>query len=66
MKTFRVGDKFYGINHTDLINKTIGTTLRATRRCRVDLADFQCDGVIAWFVFMDGSIHGYDDWHWSN
>ena len=66
MKTFRVGDKFYGINHTDLINKTIGTTLRATRRCRVDLADFQCDGVIAWFVFMDGSIHGYEDWHWSN
>lgn len=66
MKTFSVGDIFYGNSHTDLINKVIGTKFKGTQRCGIDLADFQCDGVIAWFVFMDGSIHGYEDWHWSN
>ena len=66
MKTFSVGDIFYGNSHTDLINKTIGTKFRGIQRCGIDLSDFQCDGIIAWFVFMDGSIHGYEDWHWSN
>ena len=66
MKTFRNGNVFYGNSHTDLINKTLGTTFKVTQRCGIDLADFQCDGIIAWFVSMDGSIHGYEDWHWSN
>lgn len=66
MKIFSVGDVFYGANHTDLINKTLGTKFKGTQRCGIDLSDFQCDGVIAWFVFMDGSVHGYEDWHWSN
>ena len=66
MKTFSIGDVFYGKNHTDLINKTIETRFKVTQRCGIELSDLQCDGVIAWFVFMDGSTHGYEDWHWTN
>lgn len=41
MKTFRNGNVFYGNGHTDLINKTLGTTFKGTQRCGIDLADFQ-------------------------
>lgn len=66
MKTFSVGDTFFGRSHADLINTVLGTNFSYTKKSTVELSDFQCDGVLAWFVYMDGSIHGYEDWRWVN
>lgn len=66
MKTFSTGDTFFGRSHADLINTVLGTNLLHTKKSMIELSDFQCRGIIAWFVYMDGSIHGYEDWRWSN
>ena len=67
MKVLRRGDVFYGKSHADMINKAVGTNYRAWMRSSVDLDDFGCPGMIAWFVYMDGSEHGYEDgWVWVN
>jgi hypothetical protein len=66
MKTFKIGDKFFGKNHTDLINNTIGTKLKHTEKSGIELDQFDSHNIIAWFVFMDGSINGFDGWKWKN
>ena len=67
MKILRTGDVFYGKSHADMINKAIGTNFSSYMKSTVELSDFGCAGVVAWFVYMDGSIHGYEDgWRWSN
>lgn len=66
MRTFSVGDTFFGRSHADLINTVLGTNLSHTKKSTIELSDFQCGGVLAWFVYMDGSIHGYEDWRWVN
>lgn len=66
MKTFSVGETFFGRSHTDLVNNVLETNFGFTKKSRIDLTGFQCHGVVAWFVYMDGSIHGYEDWRWAN
>ena len=67
MKILRTGDVFYGKSHADMINKAIGTNFSSYMKSTVELSDFGCVGVVAWFVYMDGSIHGYEDgWSWFN
>lgn len=67
MKILKTGDVFYGKNYADMINRAIGTNYASWRRSSVDLQDFGANGVIAWFVYMDGSEHGYEDgWKWAN
>lgn len=67
MKVFNTGDVFRGKNYTDMINKALGTRFSFYRKCTVDLDRFNCPGVVAWFVFMDGSFHGYEEgWVWAN
>ena len=67
MRIFKENDVFYGKNYADLINKTIGTSFAGYMKCSVNLEPFGAPGVIAWFVFMDGSEHGYEEgWKWVN
>lgn len=67
MKILRKGDVFSGKSYADMINRAIGTNFLGWRRSSVDLDAFGCPGVIAWFVFMDGSEHGYEEgWTWVN
>ncbi len=67
MKTFHIGDKFIGNSYADMINHTLGTTFKVYEESGVSLDEFELPGVIAWFVFMDGSVHGYPpDYLWSN
>jgi len=58
---------FNGSSHADSINRAIGTSYREWLKSRVDLEQFGVPNVIAWFVFMDGSEHGFDDGlRWEN
>jgi hypothetical protein len=67
MRILKTGDVFYGKSHADMINKAIGTNYYSYMKSSVELSDFGCSNVIAWFVYMDGSIHGYEDgWRWAN
>lgn len=67
MKILKTGDIFSGKSYADMINKAIGTNYYGWRRSSVDLDEFGCPGIIAWFVFMDGSEHGYEEgWTWVN
>ena len=67
MKRFVVGNVFRGITHADLINNTIGTRYKSFQACSLELNNFGADNVFAWFVFMDGTSHGYEDgWLWKN
>jgi hypothetical protein len=66
MKTFATGDKFFGKNHTDMINNALETRLKYTERAGIDLALLNSNNIIAWFVFMDGSTNGYKEWKWKN
>ncbi len=67
MKILNTGDVTYGNSHADMINKAIGTSYDGWQKSSVDLAQFGADGVIAWFIFMDGSEHGYENgWRWKN
>lgn len=68
MKELHYREVFYGKNHANLVNKAIGTNFsNPLHRCWFDLSKFGSNGVIAWFVFMDGSKHGYPDgWWWRN
>lgn len=68
MKELHYREVFYGSNHANLVNRAIGTKFsEPLRRCWFDLSDFGSTGIIAWFVFMDGSKHGYPDgWWWRN
>ena len=68
MKIFNVGDIFRGKSHGDMINETLGTNYAdKIIFSHVDLGQFSAYGVRAWFVFMDGTPHGYGDgWFWEN
>ena len=67
MKTFHLGDKFIGNSYADMINHALGTTFKVYEESCVRLDEFEVPGVIAWFVFMDGSIHGFaPDYLWEN
>ena len=67
MRTFHCGDIFSGENYPDLINNTLGTKFDSYIKASVPLDNFELPGVIAWFVFMDGSEHGYPDrYTWKN
>ena len=67
MKTFHFGDKFIGNSYADMINHTLGTTFKVYEESGVRLDEFELPGVIAWFVFMDGSTHGFaPDYLWEN
>lgn len=68
MRVFNTGDIFRGTSNGDMINQAIGTAYAdKIPRSSVDLGQFGTYGVIAWFVFMDGTPHGYEDgWVWEN
>ncbi len=67
MKTFHLGDKFIGNSYADMINHTLGTMFKVYEESGVQLDEFELPGVIAWFVFMDGSTHGFaPDYLWEN
>ncbi len=67
MKQFVVGDVFRGRSHADLINNTLGTRYKSFQQCSLELKDFDAQDVYAWFIFMDGTTHGYEDgWLWKN
>ncbi len=67
MKTFHLLDKFVGNSYADMINHALGTNFKVYEDSGVLLDEFELPGVIAWFVFMDGSTHGYaPDYLWEN
>ena len=61
MKKLNTGDYFNGANHADLINNTLGTKYLDYYRSTVNLQNFGNDRMQAWFVFMNGSEHGYGE-----
>lgn len=67
MRILKTGDVFRGNNHADMINRAIGTHFSAYMKSSVDLSLFGNDDVIAWFVFMDGTVHGTEEnYVWQN
>lgn len=67
MKILRAGEVTIGRDYTNMINEAIGTNFKRIEKCTVDLDQFGVSNVIAWFVYMDGSKHGYPDgWEWTN
>ncbi len=67
MKILQGGDIFSGKSYVDMINKAIGTNYHEWMKSSVNLDEFGCPGLIAWFVFMDGSEHGFGQgWKWVN
>ncbi|MCI8435617.1 MAG: hypothetical protein HFK10_06670 [Clostridia bacterium] len=66
MKTLQVGDTWHGKSHVDMINLALGADYAAYMRCTVPLKRFGGCGT-AWFVYMDGSVHGHrDEYLWMN
>ena len=67
MKSLHIDDIFSGKSYAEMINKAVGTNHNSWMKSSVNLEDFGCPGMIAWFVFMDGSEHGYGEgWKWAN
>lgn len=70
MKILRTGDSAIGKNYAEMINDAIGTSFKGYQKCTVDLPnsdDTTKTDIRAWFVYMDGSVHGYPDgWLWRN
>ena len=67
MKTLNAGDVFIGRTYAEMINDALGTNFKSLQRSSVELSDFGAAGFIAWFVYMDGSIHGFEGgWRCSN
>lgn len=66
MRVLETGDTFYGKNYTELINNELGTFFSNLMRCRLDLDEFGLNGIIAWFIHLDGSTNGYKRWLWQN
>lgn len=64
------GDMAMGNNYAEMINDAIGTKFKRHQKCTVDLAnpDYpEKTDIRAWFVYMDGSVHGFPDgWLWRN
>lgn len=70
MKILRSGDTAIGRNYAEMINDAIGTNFKGYQKCTVDLPnpdEPEKTDICAWFVYMDGSVHGYPDgWLWRN
>lgn len=67
MKILKVNDVTYGKNHTDMINKALGANIPFTANAGIEMSEFGAPNVLAWFVYMDGSMHGYPNgWLWRN
>lgn len=67
LRTLKLNEVTYGKSHADMINVAIGTSYRGYQSSGVDMRDFGVPDVHAWFVYMDGSVHGYEDgWRWRN
>ena len=67
MRVLRTGNITYGSSHADMINKVLGTAFLGYRKSSVDLGQFGNDGIIAWFVHMDGTRHGTEkNYVWEN
>lgn len=70
MKILRTGDTAIGKDYAGMINDAIGTNYKGYQKCTVDLAspdEHERSDVRAWFVYMDGTVHGYpDNWLWRN
>ena len=70
MKTLRTGDIAIGKNYAEMINDAIGTNFKGYQKCTVNLPnadDPNKTDICAWFVYMDGTVHGYPDgWLWRN
>lgn len=60
MKILHVGDTWHGKSHVDMINLALGADYAAYMRSTVPLKRFGGRGT-AWFVYMDGSVHGHRD-----
>lgn len=60
MRILQTGDSCRGISHADMVNKAIGTNYHNLLKAGIDLSDFSAPGVIAWFVYMNATVHGYD------
>ena len=58
MKNFKVGDTWQGDSYADMINKVLGTSYKGYMKATVPLSEL---GVVAWFVVMDGTEHGFGD-----
>ena len=58
-QAYTTGDTFSGIDFTDMFNHALGTHYMRYMRCRIGLKSlgFSDDGM-AWFVFMNGTVHG--------
>ena len=58
---------YSGTSHADMINKVLGTHFHGFQRASVELTNWGAPGVIAWFVFMNGTVHGFaDGLMWKN
>lgn len=67
MKTLRLFEKFISRSYTGMINRALGTTFKSCVSSVIALDNFGLPGACAWFVFMDGSTHGYaPDYLWQN
>lgn len=67
MRILKTGNITYGNSHADMINKVLGTSFQSYRKSSIDLGQFGNDGIIAWFVYMDGTRHGTEEnYVWEN
>ncbi len=67
MKVLKVGNIWEGDSHADMINQVLGTDYKSYMKCYVPLAPINGIKTIAWFVYMDGSVHGHTvDYLWVN
>jgi hypothetical protein len=67
MKVLKVGDIWEGVNYADMINKVLDKHYIAYMPCTVRLDAIKGVPTVAWFVYMDGSVHGTNkDYLWRN
>ena len=64
---FNVGDEWRGYNKVDMINNIFKTHYKQYMRSSVKLEKYGEPNMIAWFVNLNGEIHGTGkDWLWIN
>lgn len=62
----RKGDVFEGKDYADMINGIFGTKYKFYMRSSLNMKKFGLNDHIAWFVFINGKVHGYENWSWLN
>lgn len=55
---FNVGDEWRGYNKVDMINSIFKTHYKQYMRSSVNLEKYGEPNMIAWFVNLNGEIHG--------